>query len=320
MPLPEGHPFPMGKFPAMHRILRSEGLIAEEDVHEPRPARWSDLLSVHEPDYLEALDRGRLDAEAERKMGLPWSRRLVRRSRLAVQGTLDAAFMALEDGIAANLAGGTHHAMPIRGEGFCVLNDVAVAIRALRRSRWIRRALIVDLDVHHGNGTAHVFAEDEGVFTFSMHGARNYPFEKPPSDRDVGLPDGTADGTYLERLRTELPDVMEVARPDLIFYLAGIDVAEGDRFGRLALTRSGIARRDRIVLEHAREANVPLTLLMSGGYARSPAATADLHAIAHREAARVYGPGPSDTDTSSVRRPETTRGRSDQSRRSSTSA
>ncbi len=288
VPLPEGHPFPMAKFPALHALLLGEGLLRPEDVVEPRPADWADLLRVHTPAYLQALAEGALGRRAERRMGLPWSERLVHRSRLAVQGTINAAMMALEDGAAANLAGGTHHAMPGHGEGFCVLNDVAVAIRLLQHARWVRRVLVIDLDVHQGNGNAAFFADDEAVFTFSMHGAKNYPFEKPPSSLDVPLPDGMTDTPYLDRLDEHLPDVIARARPDLVFYLAGIDVVAGDRFGRLALTRAGLHARDGYVLETIRRAGLPVALLLSGGYAATPRATADLHAIAHREARRVF--------------------------------
>ncbi|MEM1270387.1 MAG: histone deacetylase [Bacteroidota bacterium] len=287
--LPAGHPFPMAKFPALHRLLIEEGLLLGEEVVEPREADWGDLLLVHTEAYLNKLATGTQSRHEERRMGLPWSPALVVRSRVAVQGTINAAMMALQDGVAANLAGGTHHACPDHGEGFCVLNDVAVAIRVLERSKWIRRVLVIDLDVHQGNGTAHVFAGDDVAYTFSMHGAKNYPFHKPPSDLDIGLPDGTGDEAYLAALRTHLPAVIEAARPDLVFYLAGIDVLEGDRYGRLSLTRNGLFERDRMVIEHVTSAGLPLTLLLSGGYAPTPEATADLHATTHRAFAATRG-------------------------------
>jgi acetoin utilization deacetylase AcuC-like enzyme len=290
VPLPDGHPFPMAKFPALHRRLLDEGLIAEGDVVAPRQADWSALRRVHTSGYLARLARGTLSDHAERRMGLPWSKRLVYRSRLAVQGTINAAFMALTDGVAANLAGGTHHAFPDRGEGFCVLNDVAVAIRVLQSACWARRILIVDLDVHQGNANAAVFAEDDSVFTFSMHGAKNYPFEKPPSSLDVPVDDGTGDETYLNTLKRHLPSTLDAVQPDLVFYLGGIDVATDDRFGRTALSREGLHARDRHVLEQIRARNLPVALLLSGGYAETPEATADLHAVMYREAARVFGP------------------------------
>jgi acetoin utilization deacetylase AcuC-like enzyme len=289
VPLPDDHPFPMGKFPALHRLLLQEGLIDTQDVMPPRQADWADLRRAHTSAYLDRLARGTLSNHAERRMGLPWSKRLVYRSRLAVQGTINAAFMALTDGIAANLAGGTHHAFPDHGEGFCVLNDVAVAVRVLQSACWARRILIVDLDVHQGNANAAFFADDDSVFTFSMHGAKNYPFEKPPSSLDVPLDDETGDQTYLNTLKAYLPDTLDAVHPDLVFYLGGIDVASDDRFGRTDLTREGLHARDRYVLEQIRVRNLPVVLLLSGGYAETPTATADLHAIMHREAAGVFG-------------------------------
>jgi acetoin utilization deacetylase AcuC-like enzyme len=289
VPLPEGHPFPMGKFPALHRILLSEGLIHPRDVVEPVPATWEQLLLVHTPDYLSKLREGTLDRKEQRKMGLPWSTGLVTRSRTAVGGTILAARMALEDGLAASLAGGTHHAFPDHGEGYCVLNDVGVAVRVLKREGIIRRALVIDLDVHQGNGTAAIFARDPDITTFSMHGERNYPWHKEQSTVDVGLDDGLRDEQYLSVLDQHLPHVFNSARPDLVLYLAGVDVMAGDRFGRLALTRVGLQARDRYVLEIVRQRGVPLTLLLSGGYARTPEETADYHATVHREARVVFG-------------------------------
>ena len=288
VPLPDGHPFPMAKFPALHRLLLDEGLLTPGEVVAPRQADWADLRRAHTAEYLSQLAEGTLSEHAERRMGLPWSRRLVYRSRLAVQGTINAAVMALTDGVAANLAGGTHHAFPDRGEGFCVLNDVAVAVRVLQSSCWARRVLIIDLDVHQGNANAAFFADDNAVFTFSMHGAKNYPFEKPPSSLDVPLDDDTDDEAYLEALRTHLPPTLDRVHPDLVFYLGGIDVAADDRFGRIGLSRDGLHARDRYVLEQLRARDLPVALLLSGGYAETPAATADLHAIMHREAARVF--------------------------------
>lgn len=289
VPLPEGHPFPMGKFSALYRILLAEGLLRPSDIIEPDEADWATLGLVHTPTYLHRLATGTLDRASLRRMGLPWSRRLVRRSRLAVQGTIQAARMALEDGVAANLAGGTHHAFADHGEGFCVLNDVAVAIRRLQRDARIQRALVIDLDVHQGNGTAAIFQGDRAVYTFSMHGENNYPFQKQRSSRDVNLPDGTDDALYLAALQKHLPEVFEEARPDVAFYLAGVDPVAGDRYGRLRLTRQGLHERDRYVLESACRRGVPLVLVLSGGYARTPEVTADLHAIVHREARAIFG-------------------------------
>ena len=304
IPLPERHPFPMAKFSALRDGLLAEGILQLDDLVAPAECDWGDLLLVHTQRYLTALRSGTLDRAAERRMGLPWSEALVRRSRLAVQGTANAIWMALCDGLAGNLAGGTHHAMPDWGEGFCVLNDVAVALRMHQRSGWLQRALVVDVDVHQGNGNAAFFSgergwPDGGVFTFSMHGANNFPFRKPPSTRDVPLPDGTGDDDYLETLAHHLPGLIELARPDIVVYLGGVDVVADDRFGRLSLTRDGLAARDRLVCETVHAAGIPLCLLLSGGYAarRTPgqapqtlaAATADLHATMYREATAVYG-------------------------------
>ena len=286
--LPSEHPFPMGKFPAFKEILEREGLIAAEDVVAPQEAAWDDLRLVHTSHYLEQLRTGSLSPAAERRMGLPWSQDLVRRSRIAVQGTVNAAAMALVDGMAANLAGGTHHAFPDHAEGFCVLNDVAVAIRILQGRGDVNRCLIVDLDVHQGNGTANLFADDDDIYTFSMHGERNYPFEKEASSLDVALPDGMGDDAYMDALAENLHVALSAAKADIAFYLAGVDLLSGDRYGRLALTRAGIHRRDRHVLQQLREVGMPICLLMSGGYAATPQETADLHAIVHREANHVH--------------------------------
>jgi len=279
IPLPEGHPFPMRKFSALRDILLGEGLVRPDELVEPTEIDWNDLRMVHDERYLVALREGGLTRLEERRLGLPWSPALVRRSRLAAHGTVIAAWNALEDGVAANLAGGTHHACPDHGEGFCVLNDVGVAIRILQREEEIRRALIVDLDVHQGNGNALCFADDPTVFTCSMHGARNFPMKKPPSDLDVPLADHVGDVEYLDRLAAALPTAIERAEADLA----------GDRYGRLALTRDGLRRRERLALSRLRDAGLPVVLVLSGGYAATPQLTADLHAESHRAAREVFG-------------------------------
>lgn len=288
-PLPEGHRFPMGKFVALHRILLDEGLIRVQDVVTPSETSWDDLALVHTVRYLDSLRLGTMDRLAERRMGLPRTDAIVRRSRLATQGTFEAGRMALQDGVAANLAGGMHHGFPDHGEGFCVLNDVAVAIRMLQRDGDVARVLVVDLDVHQGNGVAAVFEGDDSVFTFSMHGEKNYPFKKERSSRDVALPDGVDNWAYLDVLQSHLMDVIDEAKPDLVYYLAGVDPVAGDRFGRLELTRDGLAARDRYVLETMRLKGLPVALVLSGGYAKSDEETADLHAEVHRVAKGVFG-------------------------------
>jgi len=286
--LPAGHPFPMSKYPLLRDQLLTEGVLALGDFLEPEPIDIQDLGLVHTPEYLGKLQSSRLSAAEQRRLGLPWSDDLWRRSRLAAGGTLLAARAALSDGLAANLAGGTHHAFAGHGEGFCVFNDVAVAIGKLRAERAIERAAVIDLDVHQGNGTAAIFDAVDQVFTFSMHGERNYPLNKMRSNLDVPLRDGAGDAEYLDALQRHLPKVLE-ADADMAFYLAGVDVAAGDRYGKLALTEDGIRRRDRLVIEAVRERGVPLTIVLAGGYAASRARTAELHAHALREAVACAG-------------------------------
>jgi acetoin utilization deacetylase AcuC-like enzyme len=289
LPLPAGHPFPMAKYPLLYARLLRAGVIALEDVMRPSEASIESLGLVHASEYLGDLAAGALDAAAVRKLGVPWSPALWRRSRLATQGTLEAARAALEDGLAGNLAGGTHHAFPAHGEGFCVLNDVAVAIRVLQREGRIQRALIIDLDVHQGNGTAAIFADDPDVYTFSVHGARNYPTRKMRSTLDVGLADGVGDDEYLGLLERKLAGILADFPPDLVFYLAGVDVVQGDRYGRLALSDAGLRRRERHVLDTCRSAGLPVAITIAGGYAATPERTAELHAIVFEEACARFG-------------------------------
>ena len=283
IPLPGRHAFPMGKYEALYRILCDEGLIVLEEGYEPYEADWADLRLVHTPEYLKSLEEDSLGPAARRKLGLPFSDVLLERARLAVQGTIAAARFALSDGVGANLAGGTHHAFPDHGEGYCLLNDVAVAVRVLERSGQVRRVLIVDLDVHQGNGTAAIFSDDASIFTLSIHGENNYPWTKSKSSLDVSLPDGTGDRGYLEALGESLNLAIGRSVPDLIFYLAGVDPVVGDRFGRLALTLEGLGSRDRYVLTSARRYGIPIVMVPAGGYAPTPELTADLHAVVHRE-------------------------------------
>jgi len=284
VPLPPSHPFPMAKYPLLFERLRAAGLVGERDLVEPTEAALEDLRLVHTDAYLGQLAAGSLDAAAVRKIGVPWSPALWRRSRLAAQGTLEAARAALDDGLAANLAGGTHHAFPGHGEGFCVLNDVAVAVRVLQRDARVRRALVIDLDVHQGNGTAAIFENDASVFTFSMHGERNYPTRKMRSTLDVGLADGVGDDEYLTLLRRHLDAIFAGFVPDVVFYLAGVDPARGDRYGRLALSDQGLHLRERCVLEACGSRGLPVVITIAGGYAPTPERTAELHSIIFQEA------------------------------------
>lgn len=284
LPLPEGHPFPMVKYTLVYDRLRAAGLLPAERIMLPDEATRVDLERVHTREYLDRLFGIGLSAPEQRALGVPWSPRLLRRSRLAVQGTLLAARAALEDGRAGNLAGGTHHAFADHGEGFCVLNDVAIAIRRLQADCRLERALVVDLDVHQGNGTAAIFEGDESVFTFSIHGERNYPARKMRSTLDVGLPDGVDDDAYLGALQAHLPVLTKDFRPDIVFYLAGVDVAEGDRYGKFRLSEAGIRARERCVLDWTRKLGVPLVITLAGGYSPNAVQTAILHSIVFEEA------------------------------------
>jgi acetoin utilization deacetylase AcuC-like enzyme len=290
--LPASHPFPMSKYPLLMQRLLSEGVLRSRDLLEPEPIDLGALELVHTADYLHKLQNSGLSAAEQRRLGLPWSESLWLRSRLAAGGTLLAARQALMDGLAGNLAGGTHHAFADHGEGFCVVNDVAIAVAKLRAEGAISRALIVDLDVHQGNGTAAIFENVAEVFTFSMHGERNYPAEKMHSDLDVSLADGMDDAAYLHTLDRHLPTVLDAADADVAFYLAGVDVAAGDRYGRLALSEAGIRRRDRSVIEAVRERDLPLVIVLAGGYAVTRERTAELHANAFREAVDYERSGP----------------------------
>lgn len=295
--LPAAHPFPMSKYPLLRARLLVAGIVRERDVMTPAEAPLAWLARVHTAEYLAKLESGALTQQEVRRLGVPWSPRLWRRSRLAVHGTYLAGRAALEDGVAGNLAGGTHHAFAGHGEGFCVLNDVAIAIRQLQHEGAIERALVVDLDVHQGNGTAAIFEHDASVYTLSLHGARNYPLQKTRSTLDVGLPDGIADDDYLDALDAALARAFAAFAPDLVFYLAGVDVARGDRYGKLALTDDGVRRRDRCVVETVRSRGLPLAIVLGGGYAPTKDRTAELHSFAFQEAAafaRGRSPTPHD--------------------------
>ena len=283
----EGHVFPIRKFELVRDLLLKEGTLREDEIYEPEPARVEDLLLVHTEDYITRLTDGTLTAKEVRKLGLPWSESLVRRSFHAISGTINAARAALEYGIASNLAGGTHHAYPDRGEGFCVLNDVAVAIRVLQRERLAERFLIVDCDVHQGNGSAFIFQNDREVFTFSMHGEKNYPLFKEKSTLDIELADGTGDAEFLETLEQALPRIF-MHNPDMVFYLGGADPYEKDKLGRLKLTQSGLKTRDEIVLRFAKEHHTPIITTMSGGYAADINDTVEIHANTIRAVKEVF--------------------------------
>ena len=291
LPLPEGHKFPMAKYSRLRERILAEGIVAPEDLHEAPLASLDDLRLVHDPGYVDAVANGTVRPEIQRRIGVPWSPQMVERSRRSVGATIAAARAALDDGMAANLAGGTHHAFADRGEGFCVFNDVAVGVRVLQRNGHANRIAIVDLDVHQGNGTAAIFSGDPSVFTFSMHGDKNYPFKKEVSDLDVPLADGTGDDEYLSLLRAHLPDVLNRHQPDFVFYLAGADPFEGDRLGRLKMTIEGLRRRDEIVMEACTKARLPVAISMSGGYANDVDEIVTIHANTIRTAAGLCSIG-----------------------------
>jgi acetoin utilization deacetylase AcuC-like enzyme len=283
----QGHIFPIRKFELVRDRLLAEGTLLPDEVFEPEAASIEDVLLVHTDDYVSRLCNGTLTAKELRRLGLPWSESLVRRSFYAVGGTIAAARTALVEGYGSNLAGGTHHSFADRGEGFCVLNDVAVAIRLLRNEGVIRSAAIVDCDVHQGNGTATIFAGDPDTFTLSIHGANNYPLFKARSTLDVELPDGTTDDEYLECLDNHLPAVF-AANPDIVFYLAGADPYSGDKLGRLALTIDGLRRRDVYVLRECYEREVPVVTVMSGGYGKDIDDTIEIHCNTIRMVKEVF--------------------------------
>lgn len=284
----EGHVFPIRKFELVRDLLLSEGTLESADLVEPQPASIADVELVHTADYVMRLRAGALTTREVRRLGLPWSKSLVRRSFLATAGTVNAAKWALENRVGSNLAGGTHHAFPDRGEGFCVLNDVAVAIRVLQQSGLAKRFLIVDCDVHQGNGTAFIFRDSPEVFTFSMHGAKNYPLFKEPSTLDVELPDKTNDADYLRILSESLPTVF-AHEPDLVFYLGGADPYEHDKLGRLNLSIEGLKRRDEMVLEFAKAHEIPAVTVLSGGYAEKIKDTVEIHCNTIRTVKEIYG-------------------------------
>lgn len=287
-PIPHEHIFPMGKFTGLHKYMLENEMVHESNIIEPSMVDFGNLMTVHSQDYANGIMTGQLDKKRKRRLGLPWSERLAVRSRLAVQGTINAALMALEDGIAGNLAGGTHHAMPDYGEGFCIFNDVAVAIKVLQQSMWARKILVIDCDVHQGNGTAEIFKDDSNVFTFSIHGEKNYPFNKPPSSLDIGMPDKTKDNDYLNTLGDALDEIFNQFQPDLIFYLGGIDPLETDHFGRLSLSLQGLYNRDWITIKKVMQEDIPLVLLLSGGYGPTLKATVEAHALMYKAALELW--------------------------------
>ncbi len=278
----------MPKFQLLRDLLVSDRIVTESQLYQPGAPSLEWLQLVHDADYVQAYCNGTLDHKAQRRIGLPWSEGLVQRTCTAVGGTILTAKLALQYGIACNTAGGTHHAFPSYGSGFCIFNDLAIALKVLQAQKLIRTALIVDLDVHQGDGTAFIFKRDPSVFTFSMHCGVNFPGRKQQSDLDVSLAENTGDEVYLARLRSHLPALLERLQPDLVMYDAGVDVHKGDRLGKLALTDAGVFERDRTVLQMCKGGGHPIACVIGGGYSEDMSALVYRHSLLHRAAKAIF--------------------------------
>lgn len=287
-PLPEGHRFPMVKYELLPQQLLLEGIAEAKQFFEPGLPDMADVLAVHTEEYVSQLVNLTIDARASRKTGFPLSAELVERELRIAQGTVVGAKMALQTGIAFNIAGGTHHAYSTHGEAFCLLNDQAIAAQYLFDSKMATKVLIVDLDVHQGNGTAEIFTGNEAVFTFSMHGKSNYPFKKETSDLDIALPDDTGDDEYLSILENTLPKLIDTEKPDFIFYLSGVDILASDKLGKLGCTIAGCKRRDEVVLELCHKLSIPVQCSMGGGYSPDIKTIIEAHANTYRIAKDLY--------------------------------
>ncbi len=287
-PLPEGHRFPMIKYDLLPQQLLYEGTCTEDHFFRPKIPNATPILAIHSEAYYEQLINLSLDPRAVRKIGFPLSQELIDREIIIADGTLKASEYALKNGIAMNIAGGTHHAYTDRGEAFCLLNDQAIGARYLLQQNLAKKVLIVDLDVHQGNGTAEIFQDDPNVFTFSMHGANNYPFKKEKSDLDIALEDHTNDHTYLEILTTTLPKLINDQQPDFIYYLSGVDILATDKLGKLGCSIQGCAERDRFVLTTCKSLEIPVMCSMGGGYSPDIKTIVEAHANTFRIAQDVY--------------------------------
>ncbi|MEA5533408.1 histone deacetylase [Crocosphaera sp. XPORK-15E] len=288
VPLPDGHRFPMEKFRLLYELLLSDNIVKPENIYIPDFPESALLELVHTPDYVTAYCQGTLDNKAQRRIGLPWSEAFAKRTCIAVGGTILTAKLALKFGLACNTAGGTHHAFPTYGSGFCIFNDLAIAARVLQQLNLVKKVLIVDLDVHQGDGTAWIFKDDPNVFTFSMHCDVNFPAKKQQSDLDVPLPEGLDDDGYLQILSQYLPDLLSQFKPDLVLYDAGVDTHVNDRLGKLSLTDTGIYRREMQVLSICVAAGYPVASVIGGGYAKEIKSLVYRHSLLHRAAKDVY--------------------------------
>ncbi len=286
--LPEGHRFPMMKYELLPEQLLYEGTITKENFFHPKALPESIILRTHDAEYWQKLKTQNLTAKEIRKLGFPMSKELITRSTHISQGTIDCALYAQQFGVALNIAGGTHHSFRDHGEGFCLLNDIAIASNYLLDQGLAKQILVVDLDVHQGNGTAKIFENEPRVFTFSMHGAKNYPTKKEKSDLDIGLPDKTEDAFFLKTLYEILPQLIDQVQPDFIFYLSGVDVLATDKLGRLSMTQEGSKRRDQFVFETCRRHQIPVAVSMGGGYSERLADIIEAHANTFRQAQEIY--------------------------------
>ncbi|MGD8960918.1 MAG: histone deacetylase [Desulfobacterales bacterium] len=277
IPLPQEHSFPIGKYALLRKRIQRSHQFSPQDLCIPRAATDNEICRSHDPDYLRRLQQGQLTAKEIRRIGLPWSPELVERARRSAGATVEACFAALCDRVAVHLGGGTHHAFNNQGQGYCIFNDSVIAVRALQADTQIKRVLILDCDVHQGNGTAALLQKDPTVFTFSIHGKNNFPFHKEKSDLDIALDDGSDDGVYLEALEKGVRLSLKQARAEAVIYLAGADPYIKDRFGRLGLSKDGLAKRDRMVLDHCFKAGLPVAVTMAGGYAPNIEDTVGIH-------------------------------------------
>ena len=287
-PLPEGHRFPMLKYELIPEQLLYEGSIEPGNLFSPAACKEEVVLLTHTAEYLEKLQNQTLSAREQRHIGFPQSPMLTQRELVITQGSIDCCRYAFENGVAMNVAGGTHHAFADHGEGFCLLNDFAVAANYLLLQQMARKILIIDLDVHQGNGTARLFEKEPRVFTFSMHGRHNYPFHKETSDLDIGLEDGTNDAVYLQLLQTHLPRLIETVQPDIAFFLSGVDILETDKFGKLKLTLQGCKQRDEIVFTQLQQKKIPCVVAMGGGYSADIKIIVEAHCNTFRSAKSIY--------------------------------
>lgn len=287
-PLPEGHRFPMLKYELLPKQLLHEGTCTPDNFFEPEIPNDKYIVAVHDPEYFYDLMNIKIPPKEARKIGFPLTEDLVERERIIADGTMKGCEFALKNGIAMNIAGGTHHAFSDRGEAFCMLNDQAIGARYLQTKNLAKKILIVDLDVHQGNGTAEIFQNDVSVFTFSMHGAGNYPFKKEKSDLDIPLEKGTGDATYLSILMKTLPELISAEKPDFIFYLCGVDVIASDKLGTLHLTLEGCRQRDEFVLDTCHRLKIPVQCSMGGGYSPEIKIIVEAHSNTFRAAQRIY--------------------------------